>query len=549
MTERVDVLIVGSGFGGSITAFRLAELYAAAGSDPAEILVLERGPRRGHTDFEQSTNFENLGEIYQAIGGLGAQILTASCVGGGSALYFGASLRAPAAIFERRDHRPEDGPDRRMWPSELSRTTLDPYYRRAEVGLRVRRPSWRQVSKSGGLWAANLHAAGHTCDRVPAAINPDRCVNARWCHTGCVFGAKNALFTNYLASAEQLGVQVRPGCEVELIRQTAARPYRFVVSVASSGVHEIECKVLVLAGGAIGTSSLLHRSRPLLPSLSTHVGRHLGSNGDVVASIEYDPRRVRDVLGLRYNDHHRGRPVSTMTYDFFADRTRPRFDGLRFTLQEAFLPPLAYLLFDDGRAPHHEPSWWGPQKKDALASWRSCIGVLAMVEDTHDGQLVVPPPTGPTFKAGSGPVAVGTYLYEPSEQTRRARAAAEQAIDRICSHGKLGRLMRTTETRGSFTLHPLGGCRMADSSALGVADHTGAVYGYEGLYCIDSSIVPTSLCVNPSLTVAALAERNAELLARRGSDFGLPAPPSGLSHATPTEIVGARRISPLEGRT
>ena len=117
--------------------------------------------------------------------------MVANAVGGGSNLYLAASLRSPRETFERRDHHPDDGPDRRMWPKEISRRTLNPYYARAERGLRVRQPSWNQVSKSGGLWAATLHAAGHTCDRVPLAIDFGRCVDAKWCHTGCIFGAKN----------------------------------------------------------------------------------------------------------------------------------------------------------------------------------------------------------------------------------------------------------------------------------------------------------------------------------------------------------------------
>ena len=106
---------------------------------------------------------------------------------------------------------------------------LDPYYARAELGLRVKRPSWDQVSKSGGLWAAALDAAGHTCDRVPLAISPERCVNAKWCHTGCIFGAKNSLITNYLWAAENAGARVLPNLQVELITQSSARPYRYVV--------------------------------------------------------------------------------------------------------------------------------------------------------------------------------------------------------------------------------------------------------------------------------------------------------------------------------
>ena len=211
MAERVDVLIAGSGFGGAITAFRLAELYHAAGADPRAIVVLERGRRFKHTDFRQSMDVGHLSSVYNLIQGSGAQIVAANAVGGGSNLYLAASLRSPTETFERRDRRPGDGPERRMWPSQISRRSLDPHFALAEAGLRVNRPTWDQVSKSGGLWARTLAVSGHTCDRVPLAISPKRCVNAKWCHTGCIFGAKNSLITNYLPSAERLGARIRPG--------------------------------------------------------------------------------------------------------------------------------------------------------------------------------------------------------------------------------------------------------------------------------------------------------------------------------------------------
>src|SRR2546423_10089145 len=120
LAERVDVCIVGSGFGGSISAYRLAELYRAAGQNPS-VLVLERGPRHQHTDFRQSMDLELLSRIYGLVQGDGAQIVVGNGVGGGSHLYLHACLRLPSETFERRDHRPEDGPDRRMWPAALSR--------------------------------------------------------------------------------------------------------------------------------------------------------------------------------------------------------------------------------------------------------------------------------------------------------------------------------------------------------------------------------------------------------------------------------------------
>src|SRR3954466_16425907 len=294
MAERVDVCIVGSGFGGSISAFRRWELYRAAGVDPKNVLVLERGARYKHTDFRQSMAIGNLARVYnliQSSGGAGSliapgpsgvQVVTANAVGGGANLYLAASLRSPQETFERRDHRADDGEDRRMWPKEISRRTLDPYYARAEAGLRVRRPAWNQVSKSGGLWAATLNAAGHTCDRVPLAIDPHRCVDAKWCHTGCIFGAKNTVNTNYLASAEAAGVRVRPNRQAESIRRSTTASYRYVVTASvmdnegpspsrqpPGQSEEIECKVLIVAAGAMASPPLLMRSRAALPSLSS----------------------------------------------------------------------------------------------------------------------------------------------------------------------------------------------------------------------------------------------------------------------------------------
>jgi choline dehydrogenase-like flavoprotein len=120
------------------------------------------------------------------------------------------------------------------------------------------------------------------------------------------------------------------------------------------------------------------------------------------------------------------------------------------------------------------------------------------------------------------------------------RAAADDAIRGIVERNGLGRFMKLTETEGAYAAHPLGGCRMADSPDLGVTDHAGRVFGYEGLYCVDSSIVPTSLGVNPSLTIAALAERCAALLVDDAGDLGLPPKPPGYRRGVPGETVGER---------
>jgi choline dehydrogenase-like flavoprotein len=153
MAEQVDVCIVGSGFGGSISAYRMAELYRAAGQSPS-ILVAERGQRHLHTDFRQSMDTELLSRLYGLVQGQGAQIVVGNGVGGGSNLYLAASLRSPSETFERHDHRPEDGPDRRIWPAEISRAALDPYYARAEGALRVQRPTSTGASRRSGATPA-----------------------------------------------------------------------------------------------------------------------------------------------------------------------------------------------------------------------------------------------------------------------------------------------------------------------------------------------------------------------------------------------------------
>ena len=94
-----------------------------------------------------------------------------------------------------------------------------------------------------------------------------------------------------------------------------------------------------------------------------------------------------------------------MTYDFWVGRRDHRYDGTRFNLQEIFLSSLTNFLYDDGRDPPGDPSWWGLQKKQAVAHWANRIELLAMVEDTHDGQFYSAPPTGGgAVRPNAGPV-------------------------------------------------------------------------------------------------------------------------------------------------
>jgi hypothetical protein len=398
-----------------------------------------------------------------------------------------------------------------------------------------------------------LREAGHTCDRVPVAIDFERCVDAKWCYTGCIFGAKNSLITNYLPSAERRGAEVRPLIQVNEVVPSSARPYRWIVRgvkvdpETKSGTEavEIECKVAILSAGALGTPPILMRSRDNgnLPGVSPHLGRHLGVNGDHVAAIEVDSRKARDVLGLPggYNDFYKGKPITVMSYDHFVGKKGNAHDGTRFTLQEILLSQLTNFLYDDGRAPEGEPSWWGRQKKRSISTWSRHIEILAMVEETMDGEFYGAPPGGNGHvQPNGGPVGIGLFNYTLSEQSQRVREIADQTIRKIAERRGVGRFLKLSETPGVYASHPLGGARMADEPGFGVVDDAGEVFGSEGLFCMDSSIIPTSFGVNPSLSISAVCERAAEQLVTRAAGFGLPAPPPGLKHRPPGVHVGPR---------
>src|SRR3954452_17883812 len=141
----------------------------------------------------------------------------------------------------------------------------------------------------------------------------------------------------------------------------------------------------------MGTPPILMRSQAMgaLPSVSPHLGRHLGVNGDHVAAVEVNPKAVRRGLGLPgYNEFYKGKPITTMTYDYWVGKRGNEHDGTRFNLQEILLSQLTNFLYDDGRGDGSEPSWWGREKKRAISSWDRRIEILAMVEYTSDGEFL-----------------------------------------------------------------------------------------------------------------------------------------------------------------
>ncbi|WP_436501719.1 GMC family oxidoreductase N-terminal domain-containing protein [Actinokineospora sp. HUAS TT18] len=512
--ETTDVAVIGSGFGGAIPGYRCA----AAG---ARVVILERGPRLHNHDFEQDLAVGTYTKAIDAIIGDGVTVLAGNCVGGSSVVYYAASLRAPSFVFDRQGSL-----GARLWPAALTRVTLDPWYERIEASLPVAQQSWSEISYAGGLFAAACANAGRTCNPVPVAVDLTRCVNCNWMLAGCQFDAKRSLLLNYLPAAEAHGAQIRPLHEVQSISPalTPGYRYRLTILVFDAGLKApvdtvcLESKVAVLAAGAVGTPVILQRSTRTLGDMPAAVGRYFSGNGDRVSIAVMSEDRVRDVLGLSrapgiaYDAFPIGKAITTMCFDRL-DGSMPEFE--RFSLQQIYFPPITNALAS-------APEWWGLPKKQMRSRWRSWLTLLAMTEDDNEGTFGVPPPTGSFTRIGPA-LGMGSMRYRPSPSTRRGWASADAELRGVFERDALATVSAWhEEPGGTVTAHPLGSCRIGDDPAVSALDHRHELRGHPGLFVTDGAAVPTALCVNPSLTIAALADRASSFILDRLASSGVP---------------------------
>ena len=531
--ETTDVVVIGTGFGGAIPAY-----YLSAGG--ARVVMLERGPRLATADFTQDLRLDTYTRIVDLINGTGMAVVAANCVGGGSVVYFAASLRAPSFVFERRGTL-----GRRLWPAAITRKSLDRYYHRVERVLPVAQQRWEDISYAGGLWAAACARAGHTCNPLPVAVDLRQCTNCNWMLNGCTFGAKRSMLLNYLPAAEACASEIRPLHEVQSIAPATTSGYRYAVDYNQvdpgdyrvvTGSGTIEAKLVILAAGAMGTPVILQRSAAALGGVPTAVGRYFSPNGDHTTLAVCDESKVRDLLGLErapgvaYEAYAIGRPITTVSYDYL-DASRPEFS--RFSLEQIYFPPIVNILAEDGV--DGAPTWFGVDKRAVTSRFPSWLTVLAMTEDANEGVFGPPPPTG-NFTRVSVAAGLGQLSYPTAPETQEGWDASDAAVKAIVEQDGLARHLLWKGGGNGYSAHPLSTCRIGDDPATSACDDQHELRGHPGLFVTDGSAVPTSLCVNPSLTIAALAERASALLLRRAADYGLKVaarvPPPGRTDAS-----------------
>ncbi|MBO0611220.1 FAD-dependent oxidoreductase [Myceligenerans salitolerans] len=517
----VDAVVIGSGFGGSISAFHLAEAGAS-------VMVLERGPELGAQDFQHSFEFGSSStRIFDFTAGDGMSVLAANCVGGGSVVYFAAMPRVPGFIFDRRGSL-----NRRLWPEAITRESLDPWYDRVARALPVRRHDWDEVSYAGGLWAAMCDHAGHTANPLPSAVDTDLCTNCNWMMAGCTQDAKRSMLLNYLPGARKAGATVRPLHEVQRIERLDDDRYRVhyeeihpVDYRESVGSGHVDCRVVVVAAGAGATPVLLQRSADGLGELPHAVGRYFSGNGERINVAVIDDDAVGSTLGLRrrpglaYGANQIGRGPVVSAWDNL-DPAAAEFE--RFAVEQLYFPPgLGTVLADTGEAGGQ--GWFGLGKKEMLSEWASWLLLFELIEDDNEGVFGAPPERGNAERLSQQLLGRGTLTYRPRASTREAWARADAFVREVITEPGFGTVTPwTNDLVGAYTVHPLASCRIGDDPAISALDDTHELRGHPGIFVVDGSAVPTALTVNPSNTIAALAERAAphivERLRSRGVD-------------------------------
>ncbi|MGE5134420.1 MAG: GMC family oxidoreductase N-terminal domain-containing protein [Gemmatimonadota bacterium] len=554
-----DVLVIGSGFGGSVTALRLAEKGYRVGvleagrrfDDPAEASPAQRHRALPRTSWRirrylwaPALGLTGIQRIYLLRGQPGSRVLVLAGAGvGGGSLNYANTLYRPAPAFYA-DPQWRGLTD---WQAELA-----PFYDQAERMLGVVTNPTMTPADEAVLRVAERTGRAGTFHRTPVGVyfgggsgqeaadpyfggaGPRRtgCAECGACMTGCRRGAKNMLTENYLFLAERAGARIIP---LTTVTALAPRPGGgYAVTVRRTGPaggrrRVITADQVVLAAGTYGTQQLLHRMKAAgaLPGLSPRLGMATRTNSEAILGVER-PR-------LPGPDHSRGVAI---TSSYHPDE-HTHIEPTRYGPGSNAMGALRSLLTDGGgRTPrwakflgHLASHPWKLALLPNLRHW-SQRTIIALVMQSRDNSITVRPRRGPL----GGGIRAERGHGEPNpawipEAHRAARMLAEE-LGGFAGGTWLDLFNIPT------TAHFIGGCAIGDSAAAGVIDGYQRVYGCPGLHVADGAALSANPGVNPALTITAQAERAMALWPNRGEAD--PRPPLGAPY---------QRVAPVAPRS
>ncbi|MFI6811600.1 FAD-dependent oxidoreductase [Nonomuraea sp. NPDC050328] len=535
--SEYDVVVIGSGFGGSVSALRLTE-------KGYRVAVLEAGRRFDESTLPKSSwhardflwapwlGLKGIQRIHVLRGEAGGKVmvLAGAGVGGGSLVYANT-------LYEPLDPFFADP----QWASITDwRAELAPYYDQARRMLGVvTNPAFtpadalmRKVAERMGcgdtfrLAPVGVYFGEDGVDPYFGGAGPERrgCVQCGECMTGCRHGAKNMLIKNYLYLAERAGAKVYPECTVTSVRPRSEGGY--LITVRKTGSWRLRrtftAREVVFAAGTYGTQRLLHRQRAdgSLPGLSARLGHLTRTNSEALLGVE------RPAVGEE--PLNRGVAITSSIHPTADTHIEP----VRYGDGSNAMGLLRTLLIDGGR--RRWPAFLREVARDPLRAARllnlrdwSRRTVIALVMQAKDNSLIV---RGGRFGLRASPghgEPNPTWIPAGHEAVRHA---AEE-VGGVAGGTWLDLFDIPT------TAHFLGGCVIGASADEGVIDPYHRVFGYPGLHIVDGSAVSANLGVNPSLTIAAQAERAMSFWPNLGEADPRPAP--GLPYRR-VEPVGPR---------